>query len=130
MSVQSIGISQATALRAGLVAVVGTLIAVVGFSGPLFELVSRWSRQEEYSHGFLIPIVAVWLLWTRRDALRASIGRPSWTGPFLVLLAMVMHVIGELSAIFIFSQVGFVLALMGLVLGLGGYSLLKTAFIP
>ena len=47
----------------------------------------------------------------------------------MILFAMAMHVIGELSAIFI-SQVGFVLALIGLVLGLGGYSLLRTAFIP
>ena len=109
---------------------IGTLIALVGFSGALLQLVSRWIRQEEYSHGFLIPIVAAYLLWNRRDALRASIGPPVWTGPVMILFAMAMHVIGELSAIFILSQVGFVLALIGLVLGLGGYSLLRTAFIP
>ena len=130
MPVQSIGMPQAKAVHTGLVALLGTLIALVGFGGALSELVSRWIRQEEYSHGFLIPIVAACLLWTRRDALRASIGRPVWAGPVMILFAMVMHVIGELSAIFILSQVGFVLALMGLVLGLGGYSLLRTAFIP
>ena len=130
MSIQSIEIPQTNAFRIGLVALVGTLIALVGFSGALMELVNRWASQEEYSHGFLIPIVAVWLFWTRRDALRASIGQPVWTGPVVLLLATVMHIIGEMSAIFILSQVGFVLALVGLVLGLGGYSLLRTAFIP
>ena len=130
ISVQSIEIRQANATHIGLVALVGTLIALVGFNGALLELINRWIRQEEYSHGFLIPIVAAWLLWTRRDALRASIGRPVWTGPVVLLLATVMHVIGEMSAIFILSQVGFILALVGLVLGLGGYSLLRTAYIP
>ena len=41
-----------------------------------------------------------------------------------------MHITGELSAIYILSQVGFVVALFGLILGFGGYSLLKVAFIP
>ena len=31
--------------------------------------------QEEYSHGFLIPVIAAWLLWTRREALATHIGR-------------------------------------------------------
>lgn len=130
MSVQSIGIAPTNAGRAGLFALVGTLVMLVGFSGALSELVDRWHHQEQYSHGFLIPVVAVWLLWTRRDALRASIGQPVWAGAVVILLASVMHIIGELSSIVILSQIGFVLALVGLILGVGGYSLLRTAFIP
>src|SRR5262249_11094407 len=71
-----------------------------------------------------------WLLWTRRDALIASIGRPVWTGPALILLAMLAHLIGELSAIFILSQVGFVLVLVGIALSIGGYSLLRVTLVP
>ena len=41
-----------------------------------------------------------------------------------------MQILGELSAIFILSQVGFVVALIGIALGVGGYSLLKVTFIP
>lgn len=130
MSVQSIGITQSNAVRAGLFALVGTLIAIVGFGDALLDLVQRWTLREEYSHGFLIPIVAAWLLWTRRDALRANVGRSVWAGPVIIALATVMHIIGKLSAIFILSQVGFVLALVGLALGIGGYSLLNAAFIP
>src|SRR5664280_1635397 len=106
------------------------LIALVCFSESLLELVHRWTVQEEYSHGFLIPIIAAWLIWRRRDALLASIGRPSWTGPVLILFATVMHIIGKLSALYLLSQVGFIVALLGIALGLGGYSLLKVTFIP
>ena len=41
-----------------------------------------------------------------------------------------MHVIGKLSALFMLSQLGFIVALLGIALGLGGYSLLKVTFIP
>ncbi len=113
-----------------LLALAALLVCLAGFSSALLELVHRWNTQEEYSHGFLIPIVTAWLLWARRDALRASIDRPSLTGVALILIAIAMGIIGELSAIWILSQVGFVLALMGIVLAVGGYSLLSVTFIP
>src|SRR5664279_2981330 len=122
--------AQTSAIHAALLACLAVLVALVAFSGPLLELVNRWIKQEEYSHGFLIPVIVAWLLWTRRDALIASIGRPSWTGPALILLAAVMHIIGKLSALYILSQVGFIVALIGIALGLGGYSLLKVIFVP
>jgi len=106
------------------------LIAVLTFGGPLLELVGRWETQEEYSHGFLIPVIVAWLIWTRRDAIVASVGRPSWLGPALIVLAAVMHIIGKLSSLFVLSQLGFVVALLGVALGLGGYSLLKVMFVP
>lgn len=57
-------------------------------------------------------------------------GQPSWLGPAFILLALFMHVTGGLSAIFIFSQIGFVIALLGIMLALGGRSLLRATFIP
>src|SRR5271167_4046447 len=130
MSVQSMRLPQTGVIRTGLLVFLAILLAFLAFSGALRELVHRWGQQEEYSHGFLIPIITAWLLWTRRDALRANVGQPSWIGPVLILLAVAMHITGELSAIFILSQVGFVVALIGIVLGIGGYPLLRVAFIP
>ena len=122
--------AQTSAIYATLLASISVLVALVAFREPLLELVHRWSTQEEYSHGFLIPVIVAWLLWTRRDALLASIGRPSWTGPALILLAAAMHIVGKLSALYFLSQFGFIVALVGIVLGLGGYSLFKVTFIP
>jgi exosortase D (VPLPA-CTERM-specific) len=109
---------------------VSLLIALLTFSGSLLELVNRWIKQEEYSHGFLIPVIVAWLLWTRRDALLASIGRPSWLGPTLILVAALMQIVGKLSSLFVLSQIGFIVVLFGIALGLGGYSLLKVVFVP
>ena len=110
--------------------VVCLIVGFATFSDSILELVRRWQVQEEYSHGFLIPVIVGWLLWTRRDALLASVGHPSWFGPALILLAAVMHVIGKLSSLYLLSQLGFIVALIGIVLGLGGYSLLKVTLVP
>src|SRR5665213_1000400 len=105
-------------------------LSVAAFYGPLLELSSRWIKQEEYSHGFLIPIIAGWLLWTRRRAIEASVDQPSWAGPALIIFAGLLHVIGKLSSLFVLSQIGFVLVLLGITLGFGGYRLLRVMFIP
>jgi len=130
MSVLSVNRSAALPSLFARPAVVAALLSAVAFHDALFELVHRWSGQEEYSHGFLIPVVSAWLLWARRNVLLQSVGRPSYAGVGLVLVAAAMHVVGELSAVFFLSQVGLVVTAMGIVLALGGHRLLRAAFIP
>ena len=91
-------IPQISVSRAVLLAVAGTLTALVAFTDPLLLLVNG-VLTEEYSHGFLIPVVTVWLLWLRRDALRANVGRPAWTVLIINWPTTIMHLIGEMSAI-------------------------------
>lgn len=130
MSVQSIEMPRANKFYAGLAGLFGIVLLLIVFGGALFQLASRWANQEEYSHGFLIPIVTVWMLWVRRDALCASVGRSVWAGPILILLAVIMHVVGEMSATVILSQIGFLVAIIGLVLALGGPQLLRPTILP
>ncbi len=130
MSVQQVPASRRSPIITGLLAGVMVLIAIAGFGEALSELVTRWYRQEEYSHGFLVPLIAAWLLWMRRDAAFASMGRPAWSGVILILIAAALHITGEISAIFLLSQIGFIVALLGIALGIGGWSLLRVTFIP
>jgi len=129
-SVQSSRASFPDRSYVGLFVAASIIVAILGFWGSLAELVHRWNSQEEYSHGFLIPFVTGWLLWTRRDALRANFGQPSWIGPVLILFAIALLIIGELSAIYILAQIGFVIALTGVVLAIGGNALLRVSVVP
>lgn len=105
------------------------LLFLAYWSG-LTELVRRWDNQEEYSHGFFIPLISLWLLWRRRSALRQSFGQPAWTGLLLVFIAAGLLVLGELTAIYLLIQIGFLIALIGIVLLLGGFPLLRVSFLP
>src|SRR5262245_40437111 len=130
MSTQILAKARTDLVSTSLLVCIAVLIGLAAFSGGLLELVNRWSRQEEYSHGFLIPVVAAWMLWARREAVVASLGEPSWTGMVAVFVAAIMLIVGEVSAFFLLSQLGFVVALLGIVLSLGGTSLLRVTFIP
>lgn len=117
-------------VRVWLLAGGAFLVALFAFSGGLLELVTRWSTQEEYGHSFFIPLIAGWMLWHRRDAIVQSLGRPSWWGLILALVSIVMLLLGELSALFILLHLGFLVALVGLVLAVGGFGLLRVTILP
>lgn len=109
---------------------VGLISVTVACWGGLSELVGRWHRQEEYSHGFFIPLISLWLLWSRRAALVSSKGDPSPLGLASLGLSALMIVAGEFTAIFLLIQLGFLVALVGLVLSYGGTSLLRVTTMP
>jgi exosortase D (VPLPA-CTERM-specific) len=130
VALQSARVDRANALYVAAFLAVVVLVGFVVFSGGLLELVGRWNRQEEYSHGFMIPFVVAWMLWSRRDAIITSVGTPSWIGPVIILFSAVMLIVGELSAFFLLIQLGFIVALLGIILSFGGISLLRVTFIP
>jgi exosortase D (VPLPA-CTERM-specific) len=130
MSLATVQPTQAARSRTLLFVAVAVAVAFAVFSGALVELLHRWTTQEEYSHGFLIPVVAAWLVWTRRDAIRTGLGPPSLLGLAVIVLAVIILLIGELSAIYILPQIGFVVALLGITLAAGGFSLCRITFIP
>ena len=72
-----------------------------------------WEK-EEYSHGPIIPLVALFLFWQRRNTLFEVLEPGSWFG-FLVLLgAICMWLLGELSALYTLVQYAFIFGLWGL----------------
>jgi exosortase D (VPLPA-CTERM-specific) len=108
----------------------GIAAAFVACWGGLADLVLRWHRQEEYSHGYFIPLISLWLLWSRRTALAASRGQASRWGPAAIGLGIAMLVLGELAAIMLLIQLAFLALLAGLVLCYGGTSLMRVTALP
>ena len=108
------------------------VIAVVGtaFADSLSDLVDRWSSQPEYSHGFFIPLIAAWHLWNRRAALRQGVGVPARSSVALGVLSVLLLVAGKLTDTFALQHYGLLVAIFGLTLAFGGWSLMKVAFVP
>lgn len=80
----------------------------------LAEAVLRWERQAEYSHGYLIPLVSLFILWEKRFEIIAGYRRPSWWGLPVIILALIVLIVGEISALFVLIHYSFILFLFGL----------------
>lgn len=91
----------------------------------LAKLMGAWLQIPDYSHGFLVPIFAGYLVWTKRRTLMTAKTAPTWSGIVVIALALVCLVLGNLGAELFVSRVSIVVLLGGLVLSFGGWQLLK-----
>ena len=103
---------------------------IAAFFPGLEFMVSNWEQVEEYSYGYFIPVISAFLIWQRSDRLRAAELRGSWTGLFAVVLGTLMGVLGDISAIRIIGQYGFVIALVGLAVGFIGWRGVRIIAMP
>lgn len=96
-------------------------LGLLGVYAPIFPpLVAEWREFPNLSHGFAIPFIAAYLVWCRRDRIRALPPEPSrWGLPVfgVGLAGLVVGVLGQESFV---ARVSFPVAVLGLVLFLAG----------
>ena len=56
-----------------------------------------WRNEPDYSHGYLVPILAGILCWNRLDLFPGVRSRPSWAGIWLIAIAIAMRVVSQLG---------------------------------
>jgi exosortase D (VPLPA-CTERM-specific) len=112
----------------GIAFLIGILVLLI-FSDGLDYMVAAWDR-EEYNHGYLIPVVALYLLWLRAERFGQAKLSGSWMGPVFVLVALAAFVIGELSSIFQIVEYGFLLALFGVIIAAVGWPGFRIVWVP
>ena len=93
----------------------------------LREMVARWSRDPRYSHGYLVPAFAAFLLWARRDRLAARSLAPSWWGVPLIAVGEVLRLAGARYYIAWVEGMALLPSLAGLALLAGGWTALRWA---
>ena len=81
------------------------LLGVVSYDG--LSLMVLWWERDEYSHGYLIPAVAAYLAFQKRKALEQAAQPGSWLGLLLLLGALAIWLLGELSSIYTIIQYAF-----------------------
>jgi exosortase A len=110
---------------------VGWGLAAVGFglayAGTLKILIDVWRHNPNYSHGFLIPPVAAWLLWRDRAALREATSPGSWLGIVLLLAAVLVQFVGLRGDVATLQGLSLILALAGVILQLQGSRFFRRA---
>jgi exosortase len=86
----------------------------------LGEMAQRWARDPQYSHGYLVPAFALFLMWLRRGHLATGAFRPSWWGMPLLLGGIALRLIGTYYSFVWFEAISLLPCLAGLCLLAGG----------
>lgn len=107
-----------------------TALALGVFGPILYHMGRHWKLVPDYSHGFLIPPLALYFAWERRDDLRRTPLEPSWWGLLPLGLAILALAIGRLGVELMAMRTAFVLTLIGLCLLLIGRRAFRILAFP
>jgi exosortase len=93
-------------------------------------LIDDWNLDGDYSHGFAIIPLALYLVWERRDELRRMPVTPALSGLWLVALSFLLLAAGTLGAETFVTRVSLVVLVAGAIVFLFGWSYLRQLAFP
>jgi exosortase len=108
--------------------VLGILIAVL-YASVLHGLVSQWWTDPDYSQGFLVPLFAAYIAWSKRANWQRERDNPNNFGLVVIIGGIFLLFLGTLGAELFTTRFSFLVVMAGLILFLrGSKKLLAMAF--
>lgn len=96
----------------------------------LSKLVLDWGTDANFSHGFLVPIFSIFLVWKLRHRLQTLAPRPSIFGLVGIALGLMTLIVGVLGAELFLSRLSLLLVLAGLIVFFFGWNHFRVVLFP
>jgi exosortase D (VPLPA-CTERM-specific) len=93
------------------IAIAGLLLVI--YRQPISVLVGVWLESPEYNYGPAVPIIAALMIWRDSQRKTAPVSG-GWLGVILAAFGLALRLIGRFTDLPVASQLGLVLALVGL----------------
>jgi exosortase A len=93
-------------------------------------MVGIWSRSDTYAHGFVVPLISLWLIWRMRQQLVPLVPTPSVLAWGMLLAAVLAWFVGDLVAVNAVTQLMLVVVLVLLVPALLGWQVALSLVFP
>lgn len=104
---------------------------LVCYASVLRSLAHQWATNDVYAHGFLVPLIAGYIVWVRRDRLAKVRMQPAPAAGWIVILAGLAALIaGDAGGVQVLAQLSLVITFAGLLLLLFGAELLIELRLP
>ena len=119
--------TSSSALWAGVAALAVALAGL--YWNVIPHLVEQWAHEEDYTHGFLILPISLYVVWEKRRELKRLAPEPSLAGAGLLAVGLFTLLLGAVGAELFLQRSSLILVLAGLVwLILGKAFLSEVAF--
>ncbi|RNC69624.1 MAG: exosortase [Desulfuromonadales bacterium] len=100
------------------------------YASAIQGMVLDWYHDENYSHGFLIPLISGYLVWQRLDELKEVEYRPNALGFAVALLGIALFLFGMLAGESFTMRFSMLAVLGGAILYGYGVGLMKAVAFP
>lgn len=108
-----------------------TLLAVVGlYFSVLVELAADWKINDNYSHGFFIPLISAYMIYTARADLKSMTVSPVNWGILVILAGLAQLYIATVGSEFFLQRISIIPVLIGACLFMFGYRITGNVLLP
>jgi exosortase len=94
------------------------------------DMVSVWYHDENYSHGFLVPIIAGYFLWQRWPTLKERQAKPDGLGLLVIIWGVFQLLVAWLGTEYFTMRTSLIVLLAGMTLFWFGRDVLKGMALP
>lgn len=113
------------------VAAVLLLLFAALYSSTFASLVSMWWGSDDYTHGFLVPLIALYIAWKKGGSMLSARAEPAMvSGIFLTALAAAVLMAGKLGSVVVLEELSIPLMIAGIVVLLAGPAYLRILWFP
>ena len=89
-----------------------------------------WYSSDQYSHGFFIIPITLYIIWQKKDILTKTPIIPSWWGLALVIFSLLLYLFAYFAEISTIASFSMVLLLAGVIIYLYGFLIFKELLFP
>ena len=100
------------------------------YADSLVYLVHQWISSDDYSHGILVPVISLFLVWQARHHMVAVGIEHSWWGLAIVSVGLLIYGVGELATLYVMQHFSLWIVLVGLVIGAIGLRAAREIMFP
>jgi exosortase len=110
--------------------VIAGICGLAFYPAELGDLVARWSSDPGWSHGFVVPLISVFLVSIKWDTLRRLTPQGSWFGLAILILGVAGQVTFRATGTDHMSDLSILVLLLGAVLFVFGWQHMKILWVP
>ncbi len=100
------------------------------YAHAVTTLVSDWSNDPNFSHGFFIVPMALYMVWVKKEKLATMKLAPSNHGLFIIFIGMMIHLAGHTGAERFLMRFSMIITLAGILVFFLGWAFLRALTIP
>lgn len=108
------------------------ILLLLGFTyiGNLQWLWSRWMENPDYSHGPLIPLISLYILFQKREEVRKIEEKGSIAGIIIIFFALLFYIVSFRAQVNFIQSYSMIICIIGIVLFLYGREMLAALLFP
>src|ERR1700730_13245481 len=111
------------------VVVPGALILFL-YRHAFVKLVDDWVNDPNYTHGFVVPLASIWIVWSMRRTLARTEVEPKTWGLLVIAFALLQLLAGTLGAENFVANSSLLVLLAGLTISIFGMCMLRHLLFP